>query len=85
VGDSSEPRPSDGIEGGQDFEPGGNTLEDAARAAREGARDWGASRTTKRSTNGSANKRKATEEGKSKKAKGKSEEMRGGVPFIINR
>ncbi|HWW76910.1 MAG TPA: hypothetical protein VNZ44_16035 [Pyrinomonadaceae bacterium] len=39
MGDSSEPRPSDGIEGAQEVEPGGNSLEDAARDSREVARE----------------------------------------------
>ena len=39
MGDSSEPRPSDGIEEGQEVERGGDTLEDAARDSREVARE----------------------------------------------
>ncbi|HJQ30909.1 MAG TPA: hypothetical protein VJ866_01945 [Pyrinomonadaceae bacterium] len=39
MGDSSEPRPLDGIEGGQEVEPGGDSLEDAARDSREVARE----------------------------------------------
>lgn len=38
MGDSSEPRPLDGIEEGQDVAGGGNSLEDAARDSREVAR-----------------------------------------------
>jgi hypothetical protein len=39
VGDSSEPRPLDGTERGQEVEPGGDSLEDAARDSREVARE----------------------------------------------
>ena len=38
MGDSSEPRPLDGIEEGQEAGVGGDTLEDAARDAPEVAR-----------------------------------------------
>ena len=38
MGDSSEPRPLDGIEEGQEVGVGGDSLEDASRDAREVAR-----------------------------------------------
>ena len=38
VGDSSEPRPSDGMGQGRESAAGGDTLEDAAREARDVAR-----------------------------------------------
>ena len=38
MGDSSEPRPSDGMEQGQDIDAGGHSLEDAARDSREVSR-----------------------------------------------
>ena len=37
--DLSEPRPPDGVERGREVEPGGNSLEDAARDSREVARE----------------------------------------------
>ena len=38
MGDSSEPRPLEGIEGAQEVEHGGDSLEDAARDSLEVAR-----------------------------------------------
>jgi DNA-directed RNA polymerase specialized sigma subunit len=38
VGDTSEPRPLDGIERGREVEQGGDSLEDAARDSQEVAR-----------------------------------------------
>jgi hypothetical protein len=38
VGDSSEPRPLDGVERGREVEQGGDSLEDAARDSQEVAR-----------------------------------------------
>ena len=39
MGDSSEPRPLDGIERGQEVGRGGDSLEDAARDSQEVARE----------------------------------------------